>query len=187
LHVKNTVTLLESLKCNPGQNEGRFISNTFLPGIYQDVHLHGLNDTARFSIESEKENISCMGLNTWKNEFLIRESLKDPQQSLTLLPGQLEVFEAGVNEVVALAEHFKKQLSPTNKNEDCMQTVHNEWYEFKFFGKEKKLTEVMELALSNNERFPVLGQLLSTVCLLPVSTVCCERGFSLMNLVKNKF
>jgi hypothetical protein len=87
--------------------------------------------------------------------------------------------------VVALAEHFKKQLSPANKNEDCMQAVH-EWYEFKFLGKGKKLTEVLELELSNNERFPVLGQLLLIVCVLPVSTVCCERGFSLLNLVKNK-
>jgi hypothetical protein len=65
--------------------------------------------------------------------------------------------------VVALAEHLKKQLLLTNKNEDCMQTVHNKWYEFKFLGKGKKLTELLELALSNNERFPVLGQLLSIV------------------------
>jgi hypothetical protein len=91
----------------------------------------------------------------------------------------------GVNEVVALAEHFKKQLSLTNKSEYCVQAVHNVWYEFKFLGKRKKLTELLELALSNNERFPVLGQL-SIVCVLPVSSMCCERGFSLMNLVKNK-
>jgi hypothetical protein len=87
--------------------------------------------------------------------------------------------------VVALAEHFKKQLSPTNKNEDCMQAVHNEWCEFKVLGKGKKLTEPLKLALSNNERFPVLRQSLSIVCGLPVSTVCCERGFSLINPVKN--
>jgi hypothetical protein len=58
----------------------------------------------------------------------------------------------GVNEVVALAEHLKKQLSPTKENEDCMQAVH-EWYEFKVLGKGKKVTELLELALSNNERF----------------------------------
>jgi hypothetical protein len=52
--------------------------------------------------------------------------------------------------VVALAEHFKKQLSPTKKNEDCIQAVHNEWYEFKVLGRGKKLTELLELALSNN-------------------------------------
>jgi hypothetical protein len=68
-----------------------------------------------------------------------------------------------------------------------MQTVHSEWYEFKFLGKGKKLTELLELALSNNERFPVLGLLLSIVCVHSVPTVCCERGFSLLNLVKNKF
>jgi hypothetical protein len=92
LHVKNTVTLLESLKCNPGQNKGRFITNTSIHGIYQDVHLHELNDTARSSIESEKKNMIMHGVNTWKNDFLIRESSKDPQQSLILSPGQLEML-----------------------------------------------------------------------------------------------
>jgi hypothetical protein len=35
-----------------------------------------------------------------------------------------------------------------------MQAVHNEWCEFKVLGKGKKLTELLELALSNNEIFP---------------------------------
>jgi hypothetical protein len=34
-----------------------------------------------------------------------------------------------------------------------MQALHNEWYEFKVLGKGKKLTELLELALSNNEIF----------------------------------
>jgi hypothetical protein len=62
LHVKKKVTLLESLKCSPGQNEGRFITNTSLHAFYQDVHLHGLNNTARSSVESEKENMIVHGV-----------------------------------------------------------------------------------------------------------------------------
>jgi hypothetical protein len=44
----------------------------------------------------------------------------------------------GVNDVVALAEHFKKQISLTKMNEDCMEAAHNERYEFKVLGKGKK-------------------------------------------------
>jgi hypothetical protein len=69
LHVKNTVTLLESLKCNPGQNEGRFITNTSLRGIYQDVHLHGLNNTAGSSVKSEKENMIVHGVKCLEERF----------------------------------------------------------------------------------------------------------------------
>jgi hypothetical protein len=69
LRVKKTVTLLESLKCNPGQNEGRFITNTSPHGIYQDVHLHGLNDTDRSSVESEKVNMIVHGVKYLENDF----------------------------------------------------------------------------------------------------------------------
>jgi hypothetical protein len=62
LHVKNTVTLLESLKCHPGQNEGRFITNASLHGTYRYVHLRGLNNTARSSVESEKVNMIVHGV-----------------------------------------------------------------------------------------------------------------------------
>jgi hypothetical protein len=130
-----------------------------------------------------------MWLNTWENDFFNQGVI---ERSTTIFdtftwPTGSALEDYGVNEVLAVDEHFKKQLSLTNKNEDCMQAVHNEWYEFKVLGKGKKLNELLELALSNNERFPVLEQLLSIVCMLPASTMCYKRGLSLMNLVKNKF
>jgi hypothetical protein len=53
----------------------------------------------------------------------------------------------GVSEVTALAQHFKKQLSPAK---ETMQALHNE-----VLGKRKRQSELLELALANNERFPI--------------------------------
>jgi hypothetical protein len=61
------------------------------------------------------------------------------------------------------------------------------WYEFTVLGKGKKQNELLVLALANDKLFPILGKLLSVVSVLPVSIVCCEIGFSQMNLVKNNF
>jgi hypothetical protein len=110
LHVKNTVTLLESLKCNPCQNEGRFFTNTTVQGIYQDVHLHGLNNTARSSIESEKENMIMHGVKCLEERFWNQGVI---ERSTTIFdtfvwPTGSAPEDYGVNEVVALAEHFKK-------------------------------------------------------------------------------
>jgi hypothetical protein len=52
--------------------------------------------------------------------------------------------------------------------------------------KAKRLDELLYLALSSADRFPVLGQL-SAVSVLPVSTAFCKRRFGLMDLVKNRF
>jgi hypothetical protein len=72
-------------------------------------------------------------------------------------------------------------------NDECKQMLCNEWYEIKVLDKEKKLNELLDLALANDNRFPTVGVLLFTLSLLPVSTVCRERGFRRTNLVENNF
>jgi hypothetical protein len=61
-----------------------------------------------------------------------------------------------------------------------------ELYEFKVLGKEIKLSDLLNNVLSNSNRFPVLVKLLSIISVLLVSTASCERGFSEINLIKNK-
>jgi hypothetical protein len=86
-------------------------------------------------------------------------------------------------------EHwFNIQLSTSNVNNECKQALSNKWFAFKVLGRGKKLNELFGLPLANDERFPILGKaVLHSVCVLPVPTVCCERGFSQMNLVKSNF
>jgi hypothetical protein len=68
-------------------------------------------------------------------------------------PTGITLEDYGVSEVTVLAEHFKKQLSPANKNDDCMQALYDEWYEFKVLRKGKKLSELLELALDKLKDF----------------------------------
>ena len=83
-----------------------------------------------------------------------------------------------------LAEHFEKQLDSKNISKDYLPLLQNEWYEFKVLSKGKKMAEPLKLTQQNKNRYPILGFLLSIVSVLPISTVCCERGFSLMNSIK---
>jgi hypothetical protein len=48
-------------------------------------------------------------------------------------------------------------------------------HEFKVLGKGKKVSELLDLALPNGKRFPILGELLSTLSVLPVSIGRCKR------------
>ncbi|KAJ8890975.1 hypothetical protein PR048_010484 [Dryococelus australis] len=67
-----------------------------------------------------------------------------------------------------------------------LQKALDKWYEFKECAKGWTLTDLLGKAMSNGDRFPVLLKLLKVASVLPVSTASCERGFSQMNLVKNK-
>ncbi|XP_040177111.1 zinc finger protein 862-like [Rana temporaria] len=189
LHVKNTICSLKSLKDVPKQHEERFLTGASLKGQYQDVQLHGLGNTATSLIQNEKEKMIQHGAKYLEERFLIQRNIERSTAVFDTFawPSGKALQDYGVDDITALAQHFQKQLSAPEMHEKSMHAIHNEWYEFKVLGKGKKLCELLDLSLSNTDRFPVLGNLLSIVSVLPVSTACCERGFSLMNLVKNKF
>jgi hypothetical protein len=74
-------------------------------------------------------------------------------------PAEIAVEDYDVSEVTALAQHFKKRFHQQTRMM-AMQTLHNEWYEFKLLKKGKKLSELLELALASR-KIPFFGQLLS--------------------------
>jgi hypothetical protein len=102
--------------------------------------------------------------------------------------GSVALEDFSCNEILKMVQHFNKQLSTPNVNDVCEKEFCNEWYEFLVvLGKGKKLSELLHLALANDKKFPILQKILSTVSVPPVSTVCCGRGLSQMNLVKSNF
>ncbi|XP_070587501.1 zinc finger protein 862-like [Erythrolamprus reginae] len=189
LHVKSTISTINSLRDAPKQHEARFVSGTSLQGLFQNVQLHGLSNTVAASIQQEKANLINHAVKYLTVRFLSDINIERSTAVFDTFawPAGTTLQDYGVVEITALAHHFRKQLSPPESDDQCIHSLLNEWYEFKVLGKGKKLCELLDLALSNTERFPVLGNLLSIVAVLPVSTSCCERGFSLMNMVKNKF
>jgi hypothetical protein len=64
------MTSFESLKLSLGQYEERFITNTSLKGVYQDIQLYGLSSTTRSSSESEKENVMQYAVRYLEERFL---------------------------------------------------------------------------------------------------------------------
>jgi len=85
----------------------------------------------------------------------------------------------------------------TNKHVQLMyMAVSNKWYELEFLWKRKKLSELLDLTVTNNEKFLVLWKLLFVVFLLPVSKSvwwrrvqlheCCEKYIKIIT-IKRKF
>jgi hypothetical protein len=50
--------------------EDKFVNNASLNGVYQDIQLHGINNTARLSIESRKQNLTIHGGKYLEERFL---------------------------------------------------------------------------------------------------------------------
>jgi hypothetical protein len=103
------VRSLESLKFSRGQNEDKLVKNTPLNGVYQDIQLHGLNNIARSSTESETQNLIICGMKYLQERFLIQGVI----ERATVISDNF-VWPTGsalesycVSEVVALAHHYK--------------------------------------------------------------------------------
>jgi hypothetical protein len=85
------VTSLESRKCSLGQNEVKFVENTSLNVVYQDIHLHRLNNTGRPSTESAKQNLIVHGAK-YQEEFFLNQVFERLQPFFIILPGQQEAL-----------------------------------------------------------------------------------------------
>jgi hypothetical protein len=88
-----------------------------LKGMYKDVHLRGLNSTAKYYIECEKENLILHAVK------YLKEHLNQGNTAVFYTfawPTGIAVEDYDVSKVTALAQHFKKQLSSANKNDNCM-------------------------------------------------------------------
>jgi len=57
-----------------------------------------------------------MEICTWQNSFLVRDSLHDLHQIFDSFVWPKESNDHSVNEVSALAQHFKKELAPSNSS-----------------------------------------------------------------------
>jgi hypothetical protein len=99
--------------------------------VYQDVLLHGLSSTTRYS-ESEEENLIQHAVRYLEERFLHQGNI---EKSITVFgtfawPTGSTLEDPSISEVLTLAEHFNQQLSTPNMNDECKQVLCNEWYEF---------------------------------------------------------
>lgn len=182
MHVKKAVNSLEQLKDTNGPMEEKFVSGITIKGVYCGIQLSGVGNT---HFINEKENLLTSGIKFLKDRFLKNEDIQSATGVFDTFtwPSGIMLENYGDSEIKALATHFSKHL---NIAEDSIDDLLSEWYEFKVLGKGLPLNELLEKSLTLKGRFPILGNLLSIVATIPVSTASCERGFSTMNVIKHK-
>ena len=100
---------------------------------------------------------------------------------------QLAVF--GEEEINVLSEHFKQLLE---KNDFDQEEALSEWLDLKVlvknnYGNLRKKAVWQVMFTDFTERFCNILMLIENLLVLPVSTACCERGFSCMNRIKTQY
>ena len=119
------------------------------------------------------------------------------RQFSTLSPGQQISTTFGSGEISTLAEAFQAQLLRTATAEelpsDCQveEQLREEWEDYlDLVGpasrRPQSFTELMSRLRTGRKRFPLLYLLAQIVDVLPAHTACVERGFSLLNRLKDK-
>lgn len=190
-HVRRCLDSLETLKQGRGKMEDLVVSNTSLKGVFQEMQLQGLGESAQKLFSSDKEQMIETGIQFLNARFptatdnLAHATSVFDTFSWPSTGNGLEQF--GNKEVETLCSHFKNILGNDVDNENIMNEVMGEWYEFKVFGQKLPLQDLLDKVVSMCDRFPNLSKLLGVIAVLPTSTASCERGFSTMNLIKDKF
>lgn len=100
---------------------------------------------------------------------------------------ELAVF--GEDEVNVLCDHFKLLL---DKNEFDMDEALSEWLDLKVlvtngYRNLRKHALWQTMFTDFGERFSNILMLIEILLVLPVSTACCERGFSCMSRMKAQY
>ncbi|MEE6461244.1 hypothetical protein FKM82_001240 [Ascaphus truei] len=186
LHVNKALSSLERMIEQQGLMDADLISKTTLTEVFQETPLTNLERKAfgydrKVLIENGIKYLKEKFTSTW-SDITLATSVFDtctwPSDEM------LDVF--GVNELKELALHFRKQMAIEERT-GMFNGLIDEWCKFKVLGQGLNLELLLDKAISMNKQFPLLSKLLSIVAVLPVSSVACERGFQLMNMIKNKF
>ena len=189
--VHATISTLETMTTVPGPVLSEFLSEAIASGelaeTFQDIPLRGVSsDTGLFS------RLSVTFLD------LVVENLKSRFPQTTLISGMAildprslpvdnsDLASYGIQELDQLVQHFTQ--SPELQ---ITQSCKEEWPCLKQLASFSYQSHSMEdfwavVAQKHKDQFPCLLKLAHACLTLPVSTVCCERGFSTQNRIKTK-
>jgi hypothetical protein len=153
--------------------------------------LHGLGVHTRTSTESNENDLVRDGV-----KYLLERSLNNDDSTemctkvfdtFIWLTG-MELQNFGVQEIKLNVQHFQVQCASPNMNfENIKCTTCNEWYEFKVLWKGTKCKKLLNEVVTNRDKFPLSGKLISIVSVIPAPTVALKQGFSKMSVNKNNF
>ncbi|XP_072633170.1 zinc finger protein 862 isoform X2 [Canis lupus baileyi] len=172
---------LETLRHQAGPKEEEFNAG------FQDGQLHGIfldrMEVAEQRFQADRERMILTGIEYLQQRFDMDRppQLKNMEVFDTMAwPSGIELASFGNDDILALARYFELSL-PAGYSEEALL---EEWLGLKAIAKNLPFSMLCKNALAQHYRFPLLSRLVAVVVCVPVSTSCCERGFSAMNRIR---
>ncbi|XP_074049524.1 zinc finger protein 862 isoform X2 [Macrotis lagotis] len=179
--LERAYAALESLLHQAGPKEGEFNASL------KEGRLHGvpldLTEVAERRFQTDRKKTVLTGMGYLQRRF---DADRPPQlRSMEVFdtrvwPDGAELADFGNSEILCLARHFELSL-PAGYSEEGLL---DEWRGLKTAARSLPFSMLCKNALCQHSRFPLLSQLMAVVVCVPISTSCCERGFSAMNRIK---
>lgn len=172
---------LETLRHQAGPKEEEFNAS------FKDGQLHGIlldrAEMAEQRFQADRERTIQTGTEYLRQRFDADRppQLKNMEVFDTMAwPSGLELAGFGNDDILALARYFELSLPPGLSEEALLQ----EWLGLKAVARSLPFSMLCKTTLAQHRRFPMLSRLVAVVACVPVSTSCCERGFSAMNRIR---
>ncbi|XP_040327564.1 zinc finger protein 862 isoform X1 [Herpailurus yagouaroundi] len=172
---------LETLRHQAGPKEEEFNAG------FRDGRLHGIfldrMQMAEQRFQADRERMILTGIEYLQQRFDTDRppQLKNMEVFDTMAwPSGIELATFGNDDILALARYFELSL-PAGYSEEALL---EEWLGLKAIAKNLPFSMLCKNALAQHYRFPLLSRLVAVVACVPVSTSCCERGFSAMNRIR---
>ncbi|XP_039717089.1 zinc finger protein 862 isoform X2 [Pteropus medius] len=172
---------LETLRHQAGPKEEEFNA------AFKDGQLHGIFldrvEMAEQRFQADRERTIRTGIEYLRQRFDADRppQLKNMEVFDTMAwPSGLELASFGDDDILALARYFELSLPPGFSEEALLE----EWLGLKAVTRNLPFSMLCKTALAQHRRFPVLSRLVAVVACVPISTSCCERGFSAMNRIR---
>lgn len=174
---------LETLRHQAGPKEEEFNAG------FRDGQLHGIfldrMEMAEQRFLADRDRMILTGVEYLQQRF---DTARAPQlKNMAVFdtvgwPGGIELASFGNDEILALARYFELSLPPGYSEEALLE----EWLGLKAIAKSLPFSMLCKSTLAQHCRFPLLSRLVAVVVCVPVSTSCCERGFSAMNRIRTE-
>ncbi|XP_032696125.1 zinc finger protein 862 [Lontra canadensis] len=172
---------LEALRHQAGPKEDEFNAG------FREGRLHGISldrqEGAGQCFLADREKVVVTGIEYLQRRFDVARppQLKNMEVFDTVAwPSGLELASFGNEDILALARSFELSLPAGYSKEALLE----EWLGLKAMGRNLPFSMLCKNALAQGCRFPLLSRLMAVVVCVPVSTACCERGFSAMNRIR---
>ena len=188
--LEHTTLKLTAMLVRPGPYLQEFLQNTGDKNVFQEIELkRGDQDLIQFNTKTKPWIINCI-ISYLENRF---QSIQVTLHALLVFDTSLwpddraELATYGEDKIHHLVQHFRPLFQRNNFD---FEAVHEGWGGLKVCISNNfldlNLTALWKRVFTNYiDRFCNILILVENLLILPLSTACYERGFSLMGKIKS--